>query len=207
MSWATKRETTRPEDETYFPLSIFKDNRPLVFGGRRAFVRLQEEIIKEVRRLFLLIVDYSGYVRQETWRTKRAANIFCSTTWLLNFSPCNQACVLLEGHVLVCGRGIALTDFCYLQGQIKYTPGFFIKKKTSQYLQHPKDLHWSLLHLKWRAMDYGSKYLFRKITTYFRRDAAIKTFTSMFLWCWECPHNLWYTIRTLFESKSNLSFW
>lgn len=47
MSWASRRETTRPEDIAYCLLGIFDVNMPLLYGeGDRAFLRLQEEIIK-----------------------------------------------------------------------------------------------------------------------------------------------------------------
>ena len=46
MFWASKRETTRIEDEAYCLLGIFGINMPLLYGeGRRAFVRLQEQIV------------------------------------------------------------------------------------------------------------------------------------------------------------------
>jgi hypothetical protein len=47
MSWAAKRRTTRIEDVAYCMLGIFKVNMPLLYGeGDRAFLRLQEEIMK-----------------------------------------------------------------------------------------------------------------------------------------------------------------
>jgi hypothetical protein len=48
MSWASARETKRPEDIAYCLLGIFDINMPLLYGeGKRAFQRLQEEIIKQ----------------------------------------------------------------------------------------------------------------------------------------------------------------
>ncbi|KAF6811506.1 HET domain-containing protein [Colletotrichum sojae] len=48
MSWAAGRVTTRVEDRTYSLMGLFNVNMPLLYGeGDRAFVRLQEEIIKE----------------------------------------------------------------------------------------------------------------------------------------------------------------
>ncbi|KAI0415062.1 HET-domain-containing protein [Xylaria grammica] len=47
MSWAAERQTTRPEDIAYCLLGIFDINMPLLYGERdKAFIRLQEEIIK-----------------------------------------------------------------------------------------------------------------------------------------------------------------
>ena len=48
MSWAAKRQTTRPEDVAYCLLGIFNVNMPLLYGeGGRAFLRLQEEILTQ----------------------------------------------------------------------------------------------------------------------------------------------------------------
>ncbi|KAI3327867.1 heterokaryon incompatibility protein-domain-containing protein [Xylariaceae sp. AK1471] len=47
MSWLSKRQTTREEDIAYCMLGIFGVNMPLLYGeGPRAFLRLQEEIVK-----------------------------------------------------------------------------------------------------------------------------------------------------------------
>jgi hypothetical protein len=47
MSWAARRITTRTEDMAYSLLGIFDVNMPLLYGeGEKAFIRLQEEIIK-----------------------------------------------------------------------------------------------------------------------------------------------------------------
>ena len=48
MSWAAERETTRREDIAYCLMGIFNVNMPLLYGeGDKAFMRLQEEIIKD----------------------------------------------------------------------------------------------------------------------------------------------------------------
>lgn len=48
MSWVSKRQTTRGEDQAYCLMGLFKVNMPILYGegARRAFIRLQEEIIK-----------------------------------------------------------------------------------------------------------------------------------------------------------------
>ena len=49
LSWASKRETTRVEDEAYSLLGIFDINMPTLYGeGERAFRRLQEEIMQHI---------------------------------------------------------------------------------------------------------------------------------------------------------------
>ncbi|KAI4200056.1 MAG: hypothetical protein LQ350_004195 [Teloschistes chrysophthalmus] len=49
MSWVAKRETSRSEDMAYCLLGLFDINIPLLYGegGRKAFVRLQTEIINK----------------------------------------------------------------------------------------------------------------------------------------------------------------
>ncbi|KAI1313232.1 HET domain-containing protein [Xylaria venustula] len=47
MSWASRRQTKRPEDLAYCLLGIFQVNMPMIYGeGLKAFQRLQEEIMK-----------------------------------------------------------------------------------------------------------------------------------------------------------------
>lgn len=47
MSWAADRSTTRIEDQAYSLLGIFNIAMPMLYGeGPRAFIRLQEEIMK-----------------------------------------------------------------------------------------------------------------------------------------------------------------
>ena len=48
MSWAAKRKTTRVEDTAYSLMGIFDVNMPLLYGeGDKAFIRLQQEIMKD----------------------------------------------------------------------------------------------------------------------------------------------------------------
>ena len=47
MSWASRRKTKRVEDIAYSLMGIFDVNMPLLYGeGRKAFTRLQHEIVK-----------------------------------------------------------------------------------------------------------------------------------------------------------------
>ena len=48
FSWASNRLTTRVEDIAYSLIGLFNINMPLLYGeGEKAFVRLQEEILKD----------------------------------------------------------------------------------------------------------------------------------------------------------------
>ncbi|KAB8228052.1 heterokaryon incompatibility protein-domain-containing protein [Aspergillus alliaceus] len=65
MSWAAKRETTRREDMAYCLLGLFNVSMPLLYGeGDRAFLRLQEEILKshdDVSLFYWGFQYFSGY--------------------------------------------------------------------------------------------------------------------------------------------------
>jgi hypothetical protein len=55
MSWAASRTTSRIEDEAYCLLGLFNVNMPLIYGeGNKAFLRLQEEIVKRSTDLSIL---------------------------------------------------------------------------------------------------------------------------------------------------------
>jgi hypothetical protein len=61
MSWAAYRETTRVEDVAYCLMGIFGVNMPLLYGeGTKAFIRLQEEIIKDSEDQSLFAWQYPG---------------------------------------------------------------------------------------------------------------------------------------------------
>lgn len=48
LSWASKRSTTRVEDESYCLIGLFEINMPLLYGeGTKAFARLQHEILRQ----------------------------------------------------------------------------------------------------------------------------------------------------------------
>ena len=71
MSWASSRVTTRPEDMAYCLLGIFDVQIPLLYGeGDKAFIRLQEEIIKETNDFSLFAWETghgSGTQHQKHW--------------------------------------------------------------------------------------------------------------------------------------------
>jgi len=58
MSWASMRKTTRTEDRSYCLLGIFGIHMPLIYGeGKKAFFRLQREILNATGDLSLLVWD------------------------------------------------------------------------------------------------------------------------------------------------------
>jgi hypothetical protein len=66
MSWASRRTTTRVEDMAYCLLGIFEVNMPLLYGeGSRAFIRLQEEIIRKTPDETIFCWDY-GHSQEDS---------------------------------------------------------------------------------------------------------------------------------------------
>ncbi|PIL26570.1 hypothetical protein GSI_12328 [Ganoderma sinense ZZ0214-1] len=59
MSWASGRETTRVEDEAYCLMGLFSVSMPTNYGeGKRAFIRLQYEIMEHNHDMSLFIFGY-----------------------------------------------------------------------------------------------------------------------------------------------------
>ncbi|OSD04051.1 HET-domain-containing protein [Trametes coccinea BRFM310] len=60
MSWAAGRETTRLEDEAYSLMGLFDIHMPTLYGeGRRAFIRLQEEILRRIPDQIRIVVCHT----------------------------------------------------------------------------------------------------------------------------------------------------
>lgn len=77
MSWVAKRRTSRPEDMAYCLLGIFDVNMVPMYGeGEKAFIRLQEEIIKHSD-------DHSIFA----WSIEAMAPAGCSSSGLLAPHP------------------------------------------------------------------------------------------------------------------------
>lgn len=55
MAWAASRQTTKPEDMAYCLIGLFQVSMPMLYGegGEQAFIRLQEEIIRDKNDLSL----------------------------------------------------------------------------------------------------------------------------------------------------------
>ncbi|KAI1337570.1 HET-domain-containing protein [Xylariaceae sp. FL0016] len=58
LSWAASRETTRVEDIAYCLMGLFGVNMPLLYGeGKKAFMRLQGEIIQQTNDHTILLLS------------------------------------------------------------------------------------------------------------------------------------------------------
>lgn len=90
MSWAAKRETTRIEDTGYCLMGIFDINMPLLYGeGEKAFIRLQEEIMKtsDDQSLFAWALDKnssqstSGLLARSPAHFAKSGDIYPQGMW------------------------------------------------------------------------------------------------------------------------------
>lgn len=82
MSWASARRTTRIEDMAYCLLGIFNVNMPMLYGeGKRAFIRLQQEILRNSEDQTLL-----------AWQCTHNSRLKRPVRGLLATSPADFAC-------------------------------------------------------------------------------------------------------------------
>jgi len=78
MSWAAKRKTTRQEDLAYCLLGIFDVNMPMLYGeGPRAFIRLQEEIIKSTNDLSIFAFDSGPRADTDEPLARDMPDVYC----------------------------------------------------------------------------------------------------------------------------------
>ncbi|KAK0753664.1 hypothetical protein B0T18DRAFT_397521 [Schizothecium vesticola] len=82
MSWAAGRQTSRVEDVAYSLLGLFDINMPLLYGeGDKAFLRLQEEVIKVSTDQSIFAWEYMSpdydYSPHQNWVSLLAPNSMC----------------------------------------------------------------------------------------------------------------------------------
>lgn len=118
MSWAANRQTTRTEDRAYSLLGIFDVNMPLLYGeGTKAFLRLQEEILKESE-------DQSIFA----WRSSLAVDED-TTTGLLALSPDDFA---LAGNISVSGEAMLRKEITLNNKGIKFEAAMLYRDRDDQ---------------------------------------------------------------------------
>ncbi|RFU27235.1 hypothetical protein B7463_g9114, partial [Scytalidium lignicola] len=93
MSWAANRNTSRVEDRAYCLMGIFGINMPLIYGeGKRAFIRLQEEIMKisDDQSLFAWKSkeeNHGGLLATSPAAFKESGNIVVSNSFNISENP------------------------------------------------------------------------------------------------------------------------
>ncbi|KAI1126974.1 heterokaryon incompatibility protein-domain-containing protein [Nemania abortiva] len=92
MSWASTRQTTRTEDMAYCLLGIFDVNMPLIYGeGRKAFMRLQEEIAKDS-------CDLSLFAWQQTDSSQKYRGVLATS--VAEFLNCREIKHRIQGAII-----------------------------------------------------------------------------------------------------------
>jgi hypothetical protein len=132
MNWAARRQTTREEDIAYCLMGVFDVNMPMMYGeGRKAFLRLQEEILKQTQDDSLFAwraseqsaseAPYRGLFASSPKEFASEVSItpfstsMASVSTMLGNGRISLSCALYEGGVfgLKCFRG---TDVSLLVG-------------------------------------------------------------------------------------------
>ena len=106
MSWAAKRSTTRIEDEAYCLLGIFDIQMPTLYGeGRRAFRRIQEEIMRRSEDTTLFAWGSSTCVgdgdQSRALRWHGPSSLFAPSPSAFSLLPCyspNCAGIVFDNH-------------------------------------------------------------------------------------------------------------
>lgn len=116
MSWASERETSRIEDQAYSLMGLFGIYMPVVYGeGSRAFVRLQEEILKT----FDDETSFAWHAREANWGTANLAGVLARSP--RDFAKCNSMITTdtVERSVpyLMTNKGLSLQSRLMIVGQ------------------------------------------------------------------------------------------
>jgi hypothetical protein len=116
MSWASQRKTSRPEDLAYCLLGIFDINMSMLYGeGEKAFVRLQEEIIRKSddHSIFAWSADPAyGRTRSGYWSLLAPSPIYFKSSQ--NIIPVQERETGFEPTIT--SRGICLNVLANLAG-------------------------------------------------------------------------------------------
>ena len=120
MSWAARRITTRPEDMAYSLLGLFDVQMPMLYGeGSKAFVRLQEEIIKKSNDFSIL-----------AWRSTTPTPYW---DMFAQSASCSQECHTLCNNGPSGGTFSASAFSVTNRGLHIFSPDFRIRKDREDY--------------------------------------------------------------------------
>lgn len=148
MSWAAGRQTTRVEDMTYCLLGIFDVNMPMIYGeGSRAFVRLQEDILKRSTDLSLFAweatssTEYRGILADSPAEFIRCGEIVLSEDQFRfrdEISMTNKG-VKINTALEYSDTGIFILDLhCYREkaSGVSTRVGIYLKRALDTYFRH-----------------------------------------------------------------------
>ncbi|KAH8588644.1 hypothetical protein B0O99DRAFT_354591 [Bisporella sp. PMI_857] len=177
MSWASTRTTTRVEDAAYCLLGLFGVNMPMLYGeGERAFIRLQEEVMKhsDDHSLFAWSSQstcHRGLLAKSPADFKMCGNIVLANT-RLNRSPYSVTNMGLSIELPMVGWGMetyfAALD-CGVEGEPDSRIGIFLKLFSRQQTDHCVRVMLGGKDRDYFKMNLVSKSHFRKV--YVRQSA------------------------------------
>ena len=130
MSWASSRSTSRTEDTAYSLLGIFDVNMPLLYGeGSKAFVRLQQEIMKSTDDVTLFVWDdddgscpNSGLLARSPRNFEKGARIFPTEVMHpLQYEITNRGVRMEAILYQSCGLWFLALDCAYIRSRLKDT--------------------------------------------------------------------------------------
>ena len=148
MYWAAKRQTTRIEDMAYCLLGIFDVNMTMIYGeGSKAFVRLQEEILKKTTDLSLFAWEA---IRSNMLHVVLAESPDDFSTCESVVTSDDQFC--FRDEIMMTNKGVKFitalryvdTDVyildlhCYRQDSsgVKFRVGIYLKRATDVYVRY-----------------------------------------------------------------------
>lgn len=122
MSWAANRETTRPEDTAYCLLGLFDINMPLLYGeGKRAFLRLQEEVLRQSEDDSLFSHNQPYILATAPWGFRFCHGVLRCEAWPYKNNPSlslnrdlsvNQGRITMTFPVVRISESEKLHEFC-----------------------------------------------------------------------------------------------
>lgn len=120
MSWASEMSVSRIEDSAYALLGLFDISMPIVYGeGRKAFLKLQEEIMRDTDDLSLLAWDdlddqeYNGLFAQSSACFRRFRNGPTTSLFVKGEVQIHCAGITMQTSFWKTGNGL----FLPLEGQ------------------------------------------------------------------------------------------
>jgi hypothetical protein len=220
MSWASERQTTRPEDLAYCLLGIFGVNMPLLYGeGQTAFIRLQEEIMKISDDQTIFSWDYARLLPEHKFGFEIGINLGMSKGLLASRPAAFQHCsYIVPDEIGEPRKPYTMTNM-----------GLQIELPLAVLPQHPQHLYailacsytddiLSLLALPvvkindYQYSRYGDPFLIHrdeivdapKRTIYLLRSQSQKN-SSTYVGNRNSPD--YFIIRRLFQTESNFKIW
>ncbi|KXH30154.1 HET domain-containing protein [Colletotrichum simmondsii] len=112
MSWAAGRVTTRLQDQAYCLLGLFDVNMPLLYGeGEKAFVRLQQEIIRISDDQSVFVCDLPRLWASTTAATPLATSpsLFANSTHVSRWSRLATSMATIPPFYTVTNAGLSIS--------------------------------------------------------------------------------------------------